>query len=105
MVSGFINTLKQLPNPAEATALLKEVNILAEHLTKLPQEKFKAVTGLLDDVIELQRQNPGTIEPLRMAVQLVMEINKVDAGTINEIQQLIKEAAKLPLKDLIKDIT
>jgi hypothetical protein len=105
MVSGLFSSLKQLPNPVEATALLKEVNALAEHLAKIPQERIKAVTGLLDDVIELQKQNHGTTEPLKMAVQLVIEINKADIEKITEIRQIIKEAAKLPLSDLAKEIT
>lgn len=103
MVSGLFNALKGLPNPAEATALLKEVNTLADYLTKIPPERIKSITNLLDDVIELQRQHPGNIEPLKMAVDLVIEINKVDMEKITEIRQIIKEAGKLPLSEIIKE--
>jgi hypothetical protein len=101
MVSGLFDTLRKLPNPAEATMLLKEVNALVDHLTKIPPERIKQVTNLLDDVIELQRQNPGNVEPLKMAVQLICEINKCDMEKIVEIRQIMKEAQKLPLKDII----
>jgi hypothetical protein len=103
MVSGLFNSLSHLPNPTEARLLLQEVNTLADHLTKIPPERIKQVTNLLDDVIELQRQNPGNVEPLKMAVQLVCEINKCDMGKITEIRQIIKEAAKLSLKDIISE--
>ena len=93
--------MRKLPNPAEATMLLKEVNALVDHLTKIPPERIKQVTNLLDDVIELQRQNPGNVEPLKMAVQLICEINKCDMEKIVEIRQIMKEAQKLPLKDII----
>lgn len=101
MVSGFLDSLRKLPNPAEATALLKEVNILVECLEKVPSERFKAITNLLDDVIELQKQNPGNTEPLKMAVELVGMINTCDIAKIQEIRQCIKEAGKLPLGDLL----
>lgn len=103
MVSGLFSALKGLPNPAEATALLKEVNILADFLTKIPPERIKSITNLLDDVIELQRQHPGDLEPLKMAVELVTEINKCDMEKIAEIRQIMKEAAKLPLSDILKE--
>jgi hypothetical protein len=103
MVSGLFSTLSRLPNPAEARLLLHEVNTLADNLAKIPPERIKQVTNLLDDVIELQKQNPGTVEPLKMAVQLICEINKCDMEKITEIRQIIKEAAKLPLSELTKD--
>ena len=101
MVSGLFNSLSHLPNPTEARLLLQEVNTLADHLSKIPPDRIKQVNNLLDDVIELQRQNPGSIEPLKMAVQLVCEINKCDMEKIVEIRQIMKEAQKLPLKDII----
>jgi hypothetical protein len=103
MVSGLFKSLSQLPNPAEARVLLSEVNTLAEHLEKIPPERIKAITNLLDEVIELQRQNPGTIEPLKMAVELVQQINQCSMEKLTEIRQIMKEAAKLPLSEIIKE--
>jgi hypothetical protein len=102
MVSGLFNALGKLPNPAEANSLLQKVNVLAEYLTKLPPERIKSITDLLDKIIELQRQNPG-IETLNKAVELVGMINKCDMEKIAEIRQIMKEASKLPLAELIKD--
>jgi hypothetical protein len=36
-----------------------------------------------------------------MAVQLICEINKCDMEKITEIRAIMKEAQKLPLKDII----
>ena len=99
MVSGLFRTLSQLPNPAQAESILREVNTLVENLNKFPPDRIKAITNLLDDVIELQRRNPGGLEPLQMAVALVDQINKCDMEKIKEINLIVKEAAKLPLSE------
>jgi hypothetical protein len=101
MVSGLFETLRKLPNPAEANAILREVNILIEHLNKIPPEKIRDVIGLLDDIIALQKLNPS-VEPLKMAVEMVTQINLCDMNKIAEIRGIIKEAAKLPLSELVK---
>lgn len=92
--------LRQLPNPVEATALLKEVNGLADRLMKIPPDRIKQITNLLEDVIELQKLNPGQ-EPLKTAVELIVQINSCEAGKLIEIRQIVKEAGKLPLKEII----
>jgi hypothetical protein len=102
MVSGFLDTIRKFPNPAEAQALIHEINTLIGFVEKIPTEKFKAITTLLDDVIQLQKQNPGSVEPLKMAVEMVREINNCDIEKLAEMQKVIKEAAKLPIGELLK---
>lgn len=97
MPDGFMKFLSSLPNPAEAATLLKEVNVLVDRLKDTPKGKLDTVKGILDDVVELQRENPG-VEPLKLAVELIKEINQTSEEKIRDIRKVIKEAAKLPQK-------
>ena len=94
--------LRKLPNPNEAGAMLQELNSLIVNVDRIPIEKFKTIVDLLYVILELQKQNPGTIEPLRIANVLICEINKCDAAKIDSIRKIIKEAGKLSLSELMK---
>ena len=96
--------------PETLQSFLKEGKTLRARLHDFPnldkaglrECQIKAITNLLDDVIELQKLSPGT-EPLKMACEFVGVIHSMDVAKIQEIRACIKEAGKLPLADILTE--